>query len=462
MGGRPGIAALIVLIALVAPTGGGWATPASASDHAPTPATTGTAPSTAALATPAALATTRTTRAALATALTEPAAVATTRAAPSTAAPANATLASPQPGPNAPSRPGPDPVAPPPGADPAPPLPEDPVAPPSPLGPSLHVTGDLTPVIAGTRSAYTLTITNTGDQPANDVILAAILDHNLTPGPLPSGCSLTGRTVTCGGPGLTIRPGRSTTYELPITTDPALRNGTPLTTRAHVTAPGTPDDETQLTTEAVTRADVELRKTAPPSTPQDGTITYTLTVTNHGPSQATDVTVQDPTQATIATRPAECPGGGSTLSCPIGQLPPNESRTLTFTVTPTTTGVIENCATVSTADREQRTTDNRSCADTLVEPAPSPSGSPRKIEPGKKAHDAPIDIPLPSDPAPAAPTGKAAADRDDVPPPAHHASPELPLTGASFWMLGLGVAVLLAIGLLVRYFSRRDEPGPES
>ncbi|TYB66071.1 DUF11 domain-containing protein [Nonomuraea sp. PA05] len=417
MGGRPGIAALIALIALVAPTGGGRAAPAAASDHAPAPAPaiTGTDPST------------------------------------------TAPLTSPQPGPDAP----------PPGPYPAPPLPEDPVASPSPLGPSLHVTGGIAPapLIAGTRSAYTLTITNTGDQPANDVILAAILDHNLTPGPLPSGCSLTGRTVTCGGPGLTIRQGRSTTYELPITTDPALRDGTPLTTRAHVTSPGTPDDETQLTTEAVTRADVELRKTAPPSTTQDGTITYTLTVTNHGPSQATDVTLRDPTQATIAARPAECPGGGSTLSCPIGQLPPNESRTLTFTVTPSTTGVIENCATVSTADREQRTTDNRSCADTLVEPAPSPSGSPRKNEPGKKAHDVPIDVPPPPDPAPAAiseATGKAAADRDDVPPPAHHAGPELPLTGASFWMLGLGVAVLLAIGLLVRYFSRRDEPGPES
>ncbi|GAA2828570.1 hypothetical protein GCM10020220_016800 [Nonomuraea rubra] len=49
-----------------------------------------------------------------------------------------------------------------------------------------------------------------------------------------------------------------------------------------------------------------------------------------------------------------------------------------------------------------------------------------------------------------------------MPPPAHHTTPELPLTGASVWMLGLGVAVLLAIGLLVRYFSRRDEPGPDS
>ncbi|TDD21394.1 LPXTG cell wall anchor domain-containing protein, partial [Nonomuraea diastatica] len=32
----------------------------------------------------------------------------------------------------------------------------------------------------------------------------------------------------------------------------------------------------------------------------------------------------------------------------------------------------------------------------------------------------------------------------------------LPMTGVSIWMLVLGTAVLLAIGLLVRYFSRRD------
>ncbi|MBB6554154.1 DUF7507 domain-containing protein [Nonomuraea rubra] len=355
------------------------------------------------------------------------------------------------------SQPGPDPAQ---GPGPTP-LPEEPAPSPSPIGAVLRITARVAPdpVIIGTESVYTLTVANTGDTDANDVIVAAVLDHNLTPGGLPGACSLTGRTIACGGPGLTVPAGRSTTYELPVTTDPALGDGTPLTTRAHVTAPGVPGDAAQLTTEAVTRADVELSKTAPAST--DGTITYTLTVTNHGPSQATDVTVHDPTRATIADRPAECPGGGPALSCPIGPLPPNESRTLTFTVTPRTTGVIENCATVRTGDREHRTSDNRSCAETLVErPAPAPSRSP-----GKPGRDEEPEVVADASPEPTPATGKAAAsaaDRNDVPPPAHHTTPELPLTGASVWMLGLGVAVLLAIGLLVRYFSRRDEPGPDS
>ncbi|NJP90109.1 DUF11 domain-containing protein [Nonomuraea sp. FMUSA5-5] len=441
MGGRPGIAALIALAAL---SGSGWA-PASA-----------TTPSIGRAMTPAPLDGRAAASAPLdgrvpapAQAPASPPLAARSGGRVAVPSPPNPALPS-QPGPGSPTRPGPDP-APPPGADPGPAVPPSPVDP-SPIGPSLHLTGDLSPVVAGTESRYTLTVTNTGDQPADGVIIAALLDHNATPGRLPSGCSRTGRTITCGGPGLTVPAGRGVTYELPITTDPALRDGTTLTHRAHVTAPGTSGDESQSTAQSMTRADVELVKTAATG---DGTITYTLTVTNRGPSQATDVTVQDPTGATIAARPAECPGDGPTLSCPIGLLAPNESRTLTFTVTPSTTGVVRNCATVSTGDREERTADNRSCADALVEPAPSPSKSPKKSR--REEPEAPLAEALPPEPAPPTAQTGAAADRNDVPPPAHHLSPELPLTGASFWMLGLGVAVLLAIGLLVRYFSRRDD-----
>jgi hypothetical protein len=34
------------------------------------------------------------------------------------------------------------------------------------------------------------------------------------------------------------------------------------------------------------------------------------------------------------------------------------------------------------------------------------------------------------------------------------------MTGVSMWMLGLGMPVLLAIGLLVRHFSGRDRADP--
>ncbi|GAA2828561.1 hypothetical protein GCM10020220_016790 [Nonomuraea rubra] len=215
------------------------------------------------------------------------------------------------------SQPGPDPAQ---GPGPTP-LPEEPAPSPSPIGAVLRITARVAPdpVIIGTESVYTLTVANTGDTDANDVIVAAVLDHNLTPGGLPGACSLTGRTIACGGPGLTVPAGRSTTYELPVTTDPALGDGTPLTTRAHVTAPGVPGDAAQLTTEAVTRADVELSKTAPAST--DGTITYTLTVTTtarHRPRTSPSTT---PPARRSPTAPPSAPGAARPSPAPSARSP---------------------------------------------------------------------------------------------------------------------------------------------
>lgn len=426
MGGRPGIAALITLVAL----GGAWTTPPPA--LATTPLTSTTPP------------------------LAPQPAAARPAAARSAATPSAGPMSGPPDVP--PSSAGPSTAAPPEGDPGIPSEPGDPGASPTPFGPSLRLTESVSPdpVIAGARSVYALTVTNTGDQDANDVVVEDVLDPNTTPGSLPDGCSLDRRTVTCGGPGLTIPAGRSVTYELPISTDPALSDGTPLTNRARVTAPNAARDATELTTQAVTRADVELLKSAPPSAAQDDVITYTLTVTNHGPSQATDVTVHDRTRQAIAERPAECPGGGPTLSCPIGRLAPKESRTLTFTVTPRSSGgVVENCATVRTGDRERRTADNRSCADTVIEPAAAPSGTPRR-----RGRDTDERRDRHEDVRGEHPGEPAAFGAGDVPPPAHHDTRELPMTGTSVWMLGLGIAVLLSIGLLVRYFSRRDEHGP--
>lgn len=55
------------------------------------------------------------------------------------------------------------------------------------------------------------------------------------------------------------------------------------------------------------------------------TVSAAIAVTNHGPSEAVDVTVEDETNGnltTITDRPDECPGGGLTLTCPLGTLEP--------------------------------------------------------------------------------------------------------------------------------------------
>ena len=92
---------------------------------------------------------------------------------------------------------------------------------------------------------------------AEGVTVTDDLDPNVTPGTMPAGCSASGGTVTCGGPGTTVPADGSVTYQIPATANP------------------------------------------------DGTITYLTTITD---------------------RPDECPGGGLTLTCPLGTLEPRSPR----------------------------------------------------------------------------------------------------------------------------------------
>ncbi|SDH02903.1 DUF11 domain-containing protein [Nonomuraea jiangxiensis] len=355
-------------------------------------------------------------------------------------------------------------------------------------GPGLRVAGVLSPnpVIAGAESVHMVTVTNTGDQTVERVTVADTLDPNTVPGPLPAGCSTVDQTVTCGGPRLTIGPGESLTYHIPVVTDPALPDGTNLRARAEATTAGTTTDSAQIIGQTRTLADVELRKSAPARANANGGSTYTLTVTNHGPSRATDVTVRDPAagdRATITGRPPECPGGGPALDCPLGTLEPHESRTFAVTITPHAAGTIESCATVHTAARERDTDNNRSCASTTVDAVqgaatPEPTSvvdmtttpllgraeilaTPPDLRRRAGRHErergaahleaAPPALPLPT-------PGTGTRGHDALPPPAHHHAP-LPVTGLSFWIFGLGAAVLLSIGLLVRSFSRPGGTG---
>ncbi|MGW0807388.1 hypothetical protein [Nonomuraea sp. NPDC002799] len=345
-------------------------------------------------------------------------------------------------------------------------------------GPSLRITTTAAPdpMIIGTEAVYTLTVTNTGDQDAADVSTTGTLDPNLDPGRLPAACALPEpRTVTCGGPGLTVPPGGSVTYDIPVTTDPALPDGTNITSRAQVSSPATPGDTTQLISRARTLADVEVVRTGSSTAQAGGAATYTLEVTNHGPSQASDVSVQDPAgggQNVITDRPPECQGGGPALTCAVGALAPGGHRTFTFTVTPGVAGTFRDCATVDTAGRDQNAANNRSCTSTTIEPAPviptadpsvaaapattpggergeEPSASPQAEALVEEPVEEPAAAPGADEPEPV-----PAGDRAAIPQPE-----SLPTTGVSIWLLGLGVAVLLSIGLLGGYFSRLDRRG---
>jgi uncharacterized repeat protein (TIGR01451 family) len=120
-------------------------------------------------------------------------------------------------------------------------------------------------------------------------------------------------------------------------------------------------------------ADLSITKTGSPNPVTVGSnLTYTITVTNNGPSGATGVTVSDslPSGVTfVSATPSQgnC-SGTTTISCGLGSLSNGGSATVTIVVTPTQAGGISNTATVTRNETDPDLTNNSDTRVTTVNP----------------------------------------------------------------------------------------------
>ncbi|MGD6741271.1 COG1361 S-layer family protein [Streptomyces sp. BH106] len=313
------------------------------------------------------------------------------------------------------------------------------------------------PLTVGDTGVYTLVVTNTGDQTAHDVTVSDPLEAHLAlEGSAPEGCTVAGSAVTCGGSGTDLAPGASATYRIPVRVLADTTDGTNIVNDATATSSDAQRAQARTITIAQTLSNVVLEKSGPASVNPDGTYTYTFTVTNEGPSDAEEVTVEDNTDSLdldIEDLPAECPASGTTITCPLHTLKPGETRTFDVTVhahddVPAGTA-IENCADVYTGSRETQTADNHSCATTTVSPQrpdPTPTGStPTPTDsptPTPTDSDSAMPTPTPTDsPSPSA-TANPTPSGSSTPVTPH--GEELASTGVrATGLLGV-VAVLLA------------------
>jgi uncharacterized repeat protein (TIGR01451 family) len=243
---------------------------------------------------------------------------------------------------------------------------------------SLAMTSSVSPspLVIGETAVYTVTVTNAGDAAATDVVTTLPFGPSGTVGidssALPTGCAAAGQTVTCTA--ATIPARGSVTYTIPVTVLPSVHDGTNIELRAAATAAGGLSASTTLITQAFTQVDVAVTKTGPAVASPGGTITYTITVTNNGPSDAATVNWTDPTNGNLTTITSyPCGNTGLTVTCQVGTMKPGETRTYDLTVkvnddVPAGT-VITNCATVDTGTRPETNPDNNSsCTDTYVDP----------------------------------------------------------------------------------------------
>ncbi len=238
--------------------------------------------------------------------------------------------------------------------------------------------GTPNPVTVGQNVTYTLTAVNNGPDAAASVTLSDTLPPGMSfvsfTSPAGWSCSTpavgAGGTVTCSIPNSGVG---SAVFTLVATVAPAVIPGTILTNSVSVssvtadTAPA--NNSATATTTVAGAADLSITKTGPPTILSGGSIAYTLTVVNAGPSSAAAVSIDDPTPAglTFLSASGACV---TTFPCALGTLAPGESRsiTATFRVPPGYAGAspIVNVATASASTLDPSPANNSASAGTLV------------------------------------------------------------------------------------------------
>jgi uncharacterized repeat protein (TIGR01451 family) len=182
---------------------------------------------------------------------------------------------------------------------------------------SIAKSADASSVPSGGVVTYTLDVANAGPSTAQDVTVADALD----PGSYADVSVQTTQgtcdaTVSCSLGALD--PGSTATVTITAT---IIARNTTLANTAHVsTSTPDPDHSNDVASVDVTvpgTADLSLTKAASPAVPdQGGPDTFTLTVANNGPDDASGVVVNDPLPGQFTA--ASATGGGFTCTLPQG------------------------------------------------------------------------------------------------------------------------------------------------
>ena len=248
---------------------------------------------------------------------------------------------------------------------------------------SIMKTDSPDPVTVGQTLTYTITVTNNGPDGATGVTMTDILPGGVTYGsatPSQGSCSELSGTVTCNLGSLAN--GASATITILVTpTAPGTITNTATVTGTE-NDPNTANNNTGPVSTTVNpipppSADLSITKTDSPDPVTVGqTLTYTITVTNNGPSGATGVTVTDtlPGSVTfVSASPTQgsCTPSSGTVTCNLGSLANGASAIITIQVTPTATGTITNSAIVTGNENDPNTGNNNTGpVTTTVDPPP--------------------------------------------------------------------------------------------
>ena len=202
-----------------------------------------------------------------------------------------------------------------------------------------------TNVIAGTTYTNTISVTNAGPSSATNVVVVdtrpdgSLVTNTIPFLPAGSGTNFIVTSVAPGsGPLTNSATGTSTTF------DPSLGNNTNIVAVTTVTA----------------SADVGLGKSALPTVFATSNLSYTISVTNFGPSSASLVVVTDtlPLGVTFVSATGGGISNNGVVNWSLGTLTNNQVSNLTLIVTAPASGSLTNVASVSTPTSDPNPTNN--------------------------------------------------------------------------------------------------------
>lgn len=242
---------------------------------------------------------------------------------------------------------------------------------------SINKTASTVTPTAGEQLTYTIKISNLNSVPATGVVISDVVPSDTTY--VQGSISGTGADATAN-PNLvwnvgTVTLGNPLTVTFAVTVDSSVGNGTQIVNTAAVSSSKVITSVADSATVTVGQsADLSISKS---SQRQDSAITYTIVVTNEGPSAVNGAVVSDtiPTGIETVSWMWQCASSGG-ASCSAGPLNTNINDTvnlpvggqLIYTVTatlPNSTNTIINTATVTVpADVTELTSANNTAVDT--------------------------------------------------------------------------------------------------
>jgi uncharacterized repeat protein (TIGR01451 family) len=254
-------------------------------------------------------------------------------------------------------------------------------------------TADAAKVSVGSQIGFTMTVWNAGAGDAHGVKLSDTLPT--APGVSWSiasqgagwagSCAIASGVLTCGGSNGVTVPGNTTqsasTYTVRIVSGTTGATGGDCPTSGVINNTGkvttTNDGSSQSSASTCVQAmvDLSVTKAGSPAAQELGTgnITWTIVVTNNGPSADTGVTITDPmpggnTFVSATSTQGTCTGG-AILTCNIGTMAAGATVTITLVTTPSAAGTQTNTVTVS-GNRPETNTGNNTATATVQVTAP--------------------------------------------------------------------------------------------